>query len=136
MPPLIATALPIIRRLPWAYIGLALAVAGALWFAFDTGRDNMRAKLQPRIDLLTRERDAARANVGALEAAVARQNAAIADAAAKGRAAQEKAAGAVRKAQERDKGTAALMARLAAVQASGGRCVTPDAVRDSWGSIR
>ena len=129
---MIAAAVPILRRLPWRMILPALAVAGALWFAFDTGRDNMRAKLQPRIDLLTRERDAARANVATLEAAVTRQNAAIEAAAAKGQAAQEKAAEARKNGDKRAPGVAATVARLGAVEASGGRCVVPDAVRDAW----
>lgn len=132
MPLTIATALTALRSLPWRRMLPVAGIAAALWFAFDTGRDNMRAKLQPRIDLLTRERDTARANIGVLEAAMVRQNAAIADAAAKGKAAQDKAAEAARRGKESDKATAALIARLAAVQASGGRCVTPGAVHEAW----
>lgn len=121
-----------IRSLPWRRMLPVAGIAAALWFAFDTGRDNMRAKLQPRIDLLTREREAARANIGVLEAAMVRQNAAIADAAAKGRAAQDKAADAARGGRERDKAVAGLMGRLDAVRASDGRCVTPGAVHEAW----
>lgn len=129
---MIAAAIAVARRLPWRYIGLALAIIGALWFAFDTGRDNMRAKLQPRIDLLTRERDAARKNVATLEAAIARQNAAIVAAADKTKAAQGVAADARKRGQERAPAVARTLARLEAVKASGGQCVTPDAVKDAW----
>lgn len=139
---MIDAAIAIARRLPWRYIGLALAIIGlalaiigALWFAFDTGRDNMRAKLQPRIDLLTRERDAARENVATLKAAVKRQNAAIAAAADKTKAAQDMAADARKRGQERAPAVAGTLARLDAVQASGGQCVTPDAVKDAWGKM-
>lgn len=135
MPPLIATALAALRGLPWRRMLPVAGIAAVLWFAFDTGRDNMRAKLQPRIDLLTRERDAARASVGALEAAMVRQNAAIADAAAKGKAAQEMAADAARLGRERDKQVAGLVGRLDAVRASEGRCVTPEAVHEAWGKM-
>lgn len=124
-----------LRSLPWRRILPVAGIAAALWFAFDTGRDNMRAKLQPRIDLLTRERDAARANVVTLEGALSGQNTAIAAAADKTKAAQDKAADARKWGQERDKAVAATLARLDAVQASGGRCVTPGAVREAWGKM-
>lgn len=125
-----------LRALPWRYIAPALAVAGALWFAFDTGRDSMRAKLQSRIDLAIRERDAARSNVAALQEAIVARNAAIEVAAGKTRAAQDMAAGAVRKAQERDRALAGVRGKLAdAARSVPGEpgCAVPDAVRVAWG---
>lgn len=124
-----------IKLLPWRYIGVALAVAAALWFAFDTGRDNMRAKLQPRIALLTRERDTARANVTTLERAIARQNAAIAFQAAKGRNAQQGATRAAKQGRERAPAVAATVAKLEAVKA-GGQCMVAGEVRTAWSNVR
>jgi hypothetical protein len=125
----------IIKALPWRLIGPALAVAAALWFAFDTGRDNMRAKLQPRIQLLTRERDAARANVATLQAAIARQNAASAAAAAQTAARQDKAAKPPQRPAQRVAAAAGALQRIerdaAAVPAVVG-CATPQSVRDWW----
>lgn len=135
---MIATALAIARRLPWRYIGLAIVVVSALGIAFDTGRDNMRAKLQPRIDLLTRERDTARANVATLKAAVARHTRDAKIAAGKTKAAQDMAADAVMMAQERGRALAGMKAPLAdasrAVPAEAG-CAVPDVARKAWGKL-
>ncbi len=132
---MLTTALAIARRLPWRYIGPAMLAAVVLFAAYGAGAKNERAKWQPRLDLATRERDTARANVATLEDAIARQNAAIADAAGKTRAAQDKAADAARKAQERGRKLAGVKAQLAdasrAVPAQAG-CAVPDAVVDAW----
>ncbi len=46
MPPLIATALTALGSLPWRRMLPVAGIAGVLWFAFDTGRDNERSKWQ------------------------------------------------------------------------------------------
>lgn len=113
-----------IKMLPWRYIGIALAVAGALWLAFDTGRDNMRAKLQPKLD-------AALANVATLKAGIATQNAAIAKQGQQQEAVAEASVKAIQRGAERRGRVDAAAARVEAVQASGG-LVVPDDVRALW----
>ncbi len=132
---MLTAALAIARRLPWRYIGPAIGAALALWAAYDWAWQRGHDSRNPEVALLIRERDAAKANVATLEAAVVRQNAAVAEAAAKGKAAQDTAAGAVRMAQEREKRLAGVKGRLdaatRAVPAQDG-CAVPDAVRDWW----
>lgn len=131
-----------IGMLPWRRIlpvvGVVTGIAAALWFVFDAGRDSMAAKLQPRIDLAERERDAARGNVKALQDAIAARNAAIEIAAGKTKAAQDKAAEANRRAQERGKALAGVKAQLAeaarSVPTETG-CVVQPVVRDAWGKL-
>ena len=139
MPPLIASALPIITRLPWRYIGPAIGAALALWAAYSWAWQRGHDSRDGEVAAISLERDAARANVGTLEAALVQQNAAIAAAADKTRAAQDAAADAARRAQERDRQLAGLRARLDAAARSGepvAGCDVPDAVAEAWGSLR
>jgi len=120
----IRAALANISRLPWRYIGLIIAVAAALWFAFDTGRDNMRAKLQPKLD-------AALANVATLKAGLATQNAAIAAQGQQQAAVAKASTKAIQRGAERRGRVDAMAARVEAVEASGA-VVVPDDVRALW----
>ena len=139
MPALIATALPIVRGLPWRYIGPAIGAALALWAAYNWSWQRGHDSRDGEVATISRERDAARANVGTLEAALVQQNAAIAAAADKTRAAQDAAAEARKRAQERDRQLAGLRARLDAAARSGepvAGCDVPDAVGDAWERMR
>ena len=122
-----------IRALPYA--GAALAVAAALWWTYDAGRDSRDGE----VARLIAERDVAASNAVAMRAAVSRQNALVDAWAVEGQAAKERAAAAVRTAQERGKTLAGVMGRLeAAERASGlqGACAVPDAVREGWSQVR
>lgn len=126
----------VIGRLPWRYIGLALAAAGVAWAAYSWAWQRGHDSRAGEVALLTAERNAARANVGTLKTALQDQSAAIDKAGSATKAAQDKAAGAARKAQERAPGLERVRVRLDAVPASGGRCDVPDAVAEAWRGVR
>ena len=125
---MIPAGLAIANRLPWRTILPGLAtfalVIGAAWFAFDTGRDNMRAKLQPKLD-------AALANVATLKAGLATQNAAIAAQGQQQAAVAKASVKAIQRGAERRGRVDAMAARVEAVQPSGA-VVVPDDVRRLW----
>lgn len=124
-----------IKLLPWRYIGIALAVAGALWFAYDWAWQRGHDSRNTEVAVLVKERNTARANVSTLKRAISRQNAAIAFEAAKGRAAQQGATQHRKNGDKRAPAVAATVARLGAVEASG-RCVVAGEVRAAWEAVR
>lgn len=68
--------LPVLARLPWGWIGAAVAVLGALWWAYDAGRDAERAKWKAAS--IAAER-AAQAKSAALQAQVDAAGAALSE---------------------------------------------------------
>jgi hypothetical protein len=132
---MIGAALPIIKRLPWRYIGAAIAAAGIAWVAYSWAWQRGHDSRDREVAVLVQERDTARANVATLERAVARQNAAIALAAAKGANAQQGATWAAKQGQKRAPAVAATVARLGAVEASGA-CPVAGEVKAAWERVR
>lgn len=131
----IAAAKPILGALPWRYVLPGIGAALALWAAYDWAKGVGYHSRDKEVATLIQERDTARANVATLQGALDGQNKAIALAGQVTKQAQDIAAEAARGGRERDKAVAGLMGRLDAVRASEGRCVTPGAVHEAWGSI-
>ena len=122
----------VLSRLPWKYIGAAVAVAGALYGAYSWAYGRGHDSRNGEVATLTQERDTARDNVATMEGAIAGQNKAIALAGEVTARAQGLAADAARGGRERDKAVAGMMGRLDGVRASDGRCVTPGPVNEAW----
>lgn len=132
---MIGVALPIIKRLPWRYIGIALAAAGIAYVSYSWVWQRGHDSRNREVAVLLQERDTARSNVATLERAIIRQNAAIALKAAKGLAAQQGAARAAKQGRERAPAVAATVARLGAVEASGA-CTVAGEVRAAWEGVK
>lgn len=137
-----ATIIALARRF-WPIIWPVMAViaVGIALIAWGNSRhEDGRASRDPEVATLIEQRDTARENVATLEAAVARQSAAIADMGERARKAQERAGEALARAVAADKAAASLRARadkLAKV-APVGVCESPegDALsRDAWGKL-
>lgn len=120
-----------LKALPWRWIAPALAVAGLLFAVYGAGVKRERARLTPKIEAAQRERDIARLNADAFNAALGKATAAAERAGKQTAAAQDRAAEAARTAQERGKALVGVRARLDAATrpvAPVAGCETPAAV--------
>jgi predicted phage gp36 major capsid-like protein len=113
-----------LKALPWRYIGIALAVLAYTMFIFNSGKQQERDRLQPKLD-------AALANVATLKAGLADQNTAIAKQGQQQEAVAKASVTAIQRGAERRGRVDAMAARVEAVQPSGG-LVVPDDVRRLW----
>lgn len=120
----------------WPIIWPILAAATLAWFAYSKGHDSRDGE----VDGLRSQLATSKVNVATLDAALARQNAAVADAGERARIAQQRAGEALAKALAADKAAASLRARAGklagAVQS--GPCVSIDGdalSRDAWGKL-
>lgn len=129
---MIPAALPVLRALPWRYIGAVIGAGLLLYGAYSWARQRGYDSRDGEVATLTQERDTARDNVATLQGAIDGQNKALALAGQVTKQAQDIAADAAREGRTHDSVIAGLMGRLDAVRASEGRCVTPGPVIEAW----
>jgi nitrogen fixation-related uncharacterized protein len=131
----IPAALPVLRALPWEYIGAAIGAGLLIYAAYDWAYDRGHDSRNDEVATLKTERDTARDNVATLEGALAGQNKAIALAGQVTKQAQDSASLAAKQFDDRNRALDSINSRLDAVRPSGGRCVTPDVVQESWSKM-
>jgi chromosome segregation ATPase len=117
----------------WPYIAGALAVIALLAFIYHRGaasRDGEVSDLRGQLAV-------ALANTATLKAAIARQNAALADVERAKDATEKAAAKAVETGRKRERELAGVKGRLDALARSEGRCAepVPDAVKEAWSKL-